>query len=98
MQSTIQSAAARRAALQADAAALGVKDAYISILVDAFYERIRAHPEIGPIFEDVIGDNWTPHLARMKDFWASVALNAGRYAGKPVPKHSKTVKGGALAF
>ena len=25
----------------------------------------------------------------MKDFWASVAMNAGRYNGKPVPAHQK---------
>jgi len=28
-------------------------------------------------------------LSTMKDFWASVAMNAGRYSGKPVPKHKK---------
>ena len=86
-------AAALRAQVQAEAAEMGIDDAYISLLVDAFYERIRAHALIGPIFENAIGDNWTPHLSRMKDFWASVALNAGRYNGKPVPKHQQLTKG-----
>ncbi|WDI31267.1 group III truncated hemoglobin [Hyphococcus flavus] len=77
----------RRQEIQANAAGLGIDDAYISLLVDTFYERVRAHPLLGPIFEEKIGGNWGPHLARMKDFWASVAMNAGRYSGKPVPKH-----------
>jgi len=83
----IRTAEDSRIEIQARAERLGIDDAYISQLVDEFYSRIRAHSLIGPIFEDVIGDNWGHHLARMKDFWASVAFNAGRYSGKPVPKH-----------
>lgn len=79
----------RREQLQREAAAKGIDEAYISILVDTFYARIRAHPELGPIFETVIADNWDFHLRRMKDFWASVAFNARRYTGKPVPAHQK---------
>jgi hemoglobin len=79
----------RREAIRAQAAALGIDDAYISTLVDTFYDRVRAHGQIGPVFDTAIGDNWGSHLARMKDFWASVALNAGRYSGKPVPAHRK---------
>ena len=89
MEIEMRTAAARRAQLQAEAAALGIDDAYISTLVDTFYERVRENPLIGPIFDEAIGDGWAPHLARMKDFWASVALNAGRYSGKPVPAHKK---------
>ena len=79
----------RREAIRANAAALGIDDAYISTLVDTFYDRIRAHDLLGPIFDYAIGDKWDTHLPRMKDFWASVALNAGRYSGKPVPAHRK---------
>ena len=89
MEVRIRSADERRREIRAQAAAMGIDEAYIDRLVETFYERIRAHALIGPIFEDVIGDNWGPHLARMKDFWASVALNAGRYSGKPVPVHQK---------
>lgn len=85
----LRSASERRQEIQAAAAAMGINDAYISTLVDTFYARIREHAVIGPIFEDAIGDNWDPHLAKMKDFWASVALSAGRYSGKPVPAHQK---------
>ena len=84
-----RSAAERRAQLQREAAAMGIDDAYVSLLVDSFYDRVRADPDLGPIFERVIGETWGPHLAKMKDFWASVAYNAGRYSGRPVPAHQK---------
>ncbi|WP_428409144.1 group III truncated hemoglobin [Hyphococcus sp.] len=87
METRIRSAEERRNDIAAAAAAMGIDEEYISTLVDTFYERVRAHPLLGPVFEEKIGDDWGPHLARMKDFWASVALNAGRYSGKPVPKH-----------
>ena len=29
--------------------------------------------------------DWPPYLARMVDFWSSVALMTGRYHGAPVP-------------
>ena len=57
--------------------------------VESFYQRIREHPILGPIFNDAIGDNWPHHLAQMKNFWASVTMNMGRYSGQPVPAHKK---------
>lgn len=83
----VRSAQERRAEIQAKAAQLGIDEAYIGLLVDTFYARVRADARLGPIFEKAIGDNWGPHLATMKNFWTSVALNAGRYSGRPVPKH-----------
>lgn len=85
----IRSAIERRAEIQAHAASLGIDEDYISILVDTFYGHIRDHALIGPIFEQAIGDDWDRHLAKMKAFWASVALSAGTYSGKPVPAHVK---------
>ena len=87
METRIRTAEERRVEIEAAASAMGIDEAYISLLVDTFYARIREHGVLGPIFADKIGGDWGPHLARMKDFWASVALNAGRYSGRPVPKH-----------
>ncbi|MEM5518437.1 group III truncated hemoglobin [Henriciella sp. AS95] len=84
----VRSAEERRRAIQENAARLGIDDAFISLLVETFYARIRAHPRLGPIFNGEV-DDWPEHLAKLKDFWASVALNAGRYSGKPVPAHMK---------
>ena len=89
METRLRSAAERRAEIRANAEVLGIDEAYISILVETFYSRIRANGLIGPIFERAIGDNWDRHLSTMKDFWASVALNAGTYSGRPVPAHKK---------
>ena len=59
----------------------------IEDLVATFYARIRKHPSLGPIFARVIGDDWTPHLKVMCDFWSSVMLTTGRYKGRPIPAH-----------
>lgn len=88
-QTILRSAQERREAIRAHAAALGIDEAYIDTLVETFYGRVRADAELGPVFNNAIGDNWPEHLGRMKDFWSSVALNSGRYSGKPVPAHKK---------
>ena len=85
---SVRSAAERRQDIQENAARLGIDDAFISRLVETFYARVRADRNLGPIFEAVV-DDWPAHLAKLKDFWASVAMNAGRYSGKPVPAHMK---------
>ena len=56
-------------------------------LVDHFYTKVRADPELGPIFERAIAGDWGPHLATMHDFWSSVMLTSGRYKGNPVAVH-----------
>lgn len=84
----VRSAAERHREIQQNAAAMGIDDVYISLLVETFYDEIRKDEVLGPVFNNAISD-WPTHLARMKDFWASVALNAGRYSGKPVPAHKK---------
>lgn len=84
----IRSAEERHQDILDQAAALGIDEAYISTLVETFYTRVRGHAVLGPVFETAIQD-WPPHLATMKKFWASVALAAGTYSGKPVPAHAK---------
>ncbi len=64
-------------------------DSQIEDLVSTFYARIRKDPELGPIFERVIGDDWGPHLKTMCDFWSSVMNTTGRYKGRPIPAHVK---------
>ena len=75
-----------RARKMADALACGIDDAFISHLVEQFYEAIRADEMLGPIFGAKVTD-WPSHLARMKDFWASIAIESGRFHGNPVLKH-----------
>ncbi|MGH9588180.1 MAG: group III truncated hemoglobin [Acidobacteriaceae bacterium] len=63
-----------------------LNDASISTLVDTFYARVREDDLIGPVFNRVVED-WPEHLAKLKDFWSSVVLSAGRYKGNPMMAH-----------
>jgi hemoglobin len=64
----------------------GIDTAMIERLVRGFYSRARRDPLIGPIFEHNVRD-WDAHLARMCEFWSSVALMSGRYHGQPMAAH-----------
>lgn len=76
----------RQAATRRIEAETGIDEPMIARLVDAFYDRVRADPLLGPVFADRISD-WGPHLAQMRLFWSSVALMSGVYHGRPMPKH-----------
>ena len=58
----------------------------LKALVTAFYARVRQDAELGPIFNDAIGD-WPHHLGKLTDFWHSVMLTSGRFKGNPMLKH-----------
>jgi hemoglobin len=80
--------AARRTAFAADIEArTGIDEAMIQLLVQSFYDRVRADVLLGPVFEACITD-WTSHLARMCAFWSSVVLMTGRYHGRPMQAHA----------
>jgi len=64
----------------------GIDAAMIERLVRGFYARARRDPLLGPIFAARVRD-WEAHLARMCDFWSSVALMSGRYHGQPMAAH-----------
>lgn len=59
----------------------------IEALVRTFYDRVRAHPDLGPIFASKIGEDWEPHLQKMFAFWSSVTMLTGRYKGQPQRAH-----------
>ncbi|WP_143961137.1 group III truncated hemoglobin [Litoribacter populi] len=69
----------------------GRKD--VSLLVNSFYEKVRQHDTLGPIFNGVV-DDWPTHLERLSDFWEMVILNTGPGAGKfnPVKVHKDVDK------
>lgn len=58
----------------------------IAQLVDHFYERVRADPEIGPIFNTTVRD-WNAHKRLLTSFWSTVALRNGTYRGNPLAAH-----------
>lgn len=64
-----------------------ISEELIGRLVDSFYGRVRQDPVLGPIFMARLGEDWEPHLAKLRDFWSSVTLMSGRYRGKPQAAH-----------
>jgi hemoglobin len=71
---------------RAQAAAEGIDERSIGALVDRFYARIQGDELLGPIFARHVAD-WSQHLPRMKDFWASIMIEPGRFNGRPMQKH-----------
>lgn len=61
----------------------------IQLLVDSFYEKVRADDLLGPIFNEVIGDRWSEHMPKMYRFWQTVLLNEHTYLGSPFIPHAK---------
>jgi hemoglobin len=63
-----------------------IDEADLPPLLAAFYDRVRADPLLGPVFEGAV-DDWPHHLALLVRFWSSVMLTSGRYKGNPVAAH-----------
>ncbi|APO65931.1 group III truncated hemoglobin [Rhizobium mongolense] len=91
MNSELQGRAAHAAAIRQRAEtemnAMGIDNAFIDRLVETFYGRVLAHPELGPVFDARLSGRWPEHMAKMKSFWSSVAFRSGAYGGKPVQAH-----------
>ena len=62
-------------------------EADIQRLVHDFYDQVREHDTLGPVFNHHISD-WDTHLATMVDFWSSLLLRTARYSGSPMMKHA----------
>ncbi|MGH9617712.1 MAG: group III truncated hemoglobin [Acidobacteriaceae bacterium] len=64
-----------------------VTEPEIATLVDDFYGKIRIDPLLGPIFASAIGEDWGPHLAKMRAFWSTAMLASRTYKGNPMLVH-----------
>lgn len=56
----------------------------VQIMVDKFYDKVKADPLLGPVFSHV---DWPNHLPVMYDFWSSMLLGDQTYRGNPLQKH-----------
>lgn len=65
-----------------------IDEAALERLIPAFYVRVRADADIGPLFNAAV-DDWPEHLEKLVAFWSSVMLTTGRYKGSPVAEHLK---------
>jgi hemoglobin len=61
----------------------------IELLVNTFYEKVKADPVIGYIFNDVTKVNWDKHLPVMYDFWDNAIFYSGGYTGNPLKTHQQ---------
>ena len=60
----------------------------INVLVDAFYQKIKAQPYLCAIFDQLSPRDWNQHLFQMKNFWNSVLLKSASYTGHPLILHA----------
>ena len=61
----------------------------VQLLVNTFYEKVRANEILGPIFNEKIGNRWPEHLERMYRFWQTILLDEHTYFGSPFPPHAQ---------
>lgn len=60
----------------------------IQILVNAFYEKIRADELLGQIFNTHISEkDWPAHLTKLGDFWETNLFGVPKYKGNLTQKH-----------
>ena len=64
----------------------GLEPAHIAELVDRFYDKVRRHPDLGPVFDAAVHD-WDDHKRTLTAFWSSVALRTASYRGNPMAAH-----------
>lgn len=56
-------------------------------LVYAFYDRVRADPLLGPVFDTALTGRWDTHLPKMCTFWANLVLGEKGYRGNVQQAH-----------
>lgn len=61
----------------------------IRLLIDSFYDKVKADPLIGFIFNDIAKVNWEKHLPVMYDFWENTLFYTGGYTGNPMEIHTR---------
>jgi hemoglobin len=59
----------------------------IITLVDSFYENVKKHELLGPIFNHIAQVDWLRHLPKMYDFWDFILFGASAYQGHPLRPH-----------
>lgn len=63
----------------------------VFLLVSEFYKKVRANPEIGPFFNEII-QAWDEHLEKLTSFWESNLFFKATYKGNPQTAHIRVDK------
>jgi len=61
----------------------------IELLINRFYDKVRADATIGFIFNDIAKVDWPAHLPTMYNFWESVIFYTATYRGNPMELHKQ---------
>lgn len=64
-----------------------ISGAEIKIVIDTFYEKVRADASIGFIFNDIAKVDWEHHMPIMYDFWESTVFGTGTYTRNAMTPH-----------
>lgn len=59
----------------------------VELLVNSFYDKVRANEILGVIFNDIAKVDWEDHLPKMYSFWSSILLGERSYSGRPMKVH-----------
>ncbi|MDQ2066086.1 group III truncated hemoglobin [Xinfangfangia sp. CPCC 101601] len=73
---------------QSPLARFAVTEDQIRAVVTAFYDAVRRHPGLGPVFAAHVTD-WPAHEARIVAFWANAILYERGYEGNPLAVHRR---------
>ncbi len=65
---------------------IDITESQIDSLMTRFYQRIRAHAVLSPIFMSRIKD-WPSHEAKIGSFWKKAILQIPGYDGNPMSVH-----------
>lgn len=65
----------------------------VRVLVHTFYDKIRQHNMLGPIFNGhITEEQWPAHLSKLTDFWESNLFGVRTFRGSPSKAHVKVDK------
>ena len=68
----------------------------VELLINTFYNKIRANESLGFIFNEVAKVDWENHLPIMYDFWESILFHNGTYKRNAMQPHIDLSKKTAL--
>ena len=72
------------------ATAAGLDPELVRRVVNEFYKKLRKDPDLGPVFEAVIGNDWDAHMERIHSFWVTATRLGKGYEGcNFMPAHLK---------
>ena len=63
-----------------------ITDAQIAAVIEEFYDAVRQHPGLGPVFAAHVKD-WPAHEAKIARFWQNAIRHERVYDGNPMAVH-----------